>query len=262
MGNKNKNKMMKIAFVAVMLLGVALADVTVLNNDNFLEKTKEGKWFVKFYAPWCGHCKRLAPTWDEFSGKSGDINVAKVDCTTDQAICGQFGVRGYPTLKYIDDSTVYDYSGARSIDAFQKFADGGYKQAASKPLPGTAAKKEETTESSSGGSGAGAQVLTTANFDEKVAEGTWMLKFYAPWCGHCKRLAPEWEKYGKETDINVGKVDCTVEKSVCSKFGVRGYPTLKMVKDGKVYDYSGQRTISAFKSFVDGGYASAPSKDL
>lgn len=40
-------------------------------------------WFVKMYAPWCGHCKKLAPAWDELANKvkPQNINVAKVDCT-------------------------------------------------------------------------------------------------------------------------------------------------------------------------------------
>ena len=55
-------------------------------------------WFIKFYAPWCGHCKRMADDWGLFADKhraAGDLNVGKIDCTADEgkAICQEFEVR-------------------------------------------------------------------------------------------------------------------------------------------------------------------------
>ena len=97
-------------------------------------------WFIKFYAPWCGHCQRLAPTWAEF-GKlhEGDLNVAKVDCTTDggKPLCSAMEVRGYPSLLFFpgkndipegEKAKAIKYTGGRVIEEFEKFAfAGGWK---------------------------------------------------------------------------------------------------------------------------------------
>lgn len=85
--------------------------------------------------------------------------------------------------------------------------------------------------------------LTTSNFDDHIsdaANGLWFLKFYAPWCGHCKTLAPILDKVAPflAGKMSIGKVDCTVEKKICSRFSVRGYPTLKFYRDGDFHDYT------------------------
>lgn len=49
---------------------------------------------------------------------------------------------------------------------------------------------------------------------------------YAPWCGHCKRLEPIWERLSEDYP-KTAKVDCTTDKGVCKAFGVTGFPTLK-----------------------------------
>jgi len=78
---------------------------------------------------------------------------------------------------------------------------------------------------------AGAVVeLTSAIFDKEALSGLWFVEFFAPWCGHCKHLAPIWDALGAEVKgkVNVGKVDCTAHSDICDRYEVAGYPSLKL----------------------------------
>uniref|UniRef100_H2ZM63 Protein disulfide-isomerase A6 n=1 Tax=Ciona savignyi TaxID=51511 RepID=H2ZM63_CIOSA len=93
--------------------------------------------------------------------------------------------------------------------------------------------------------------LTPSNFESEVinSKELWMIEFYAPWCGHCQSLTPEWKKAAEELAgiANIGAVNADMHKSLGSKYGVQGFPTIKIFGFDKSNPepYNGGRTSDA-----------------
>lgn len=105
-------------------------------------------------------------------------------------------------------------------------------------------------------------MLTEANFEQTVlgSQDVWFVEFYAPWCGHCKHLEPEWNAVAtamKGSKVKFGKVDATVESSLAGRFGVNGYPTIKYwgyggdKSVGNAETYQSTRTAEALQAFAN-----------
>jgi len=102
--------------------------------------------------------------------------------------------------------------------------------------------------------GAGVAPLTTSNFSSVTGnpESLWLVKFYAPWCGHCKRLAPILDEVADEVEgVTIGKVDATIETALRDRYSVKGYPTLLVMQHGKTWEHRGQRNKPGILKLIE-----------
>lgn len=92
-----------------------------------------------FYAPWCGHCKKLMPKWEELANlhSGNSMNVGRIDCDEEQDLCSAFEIQAYPRLLYLSDQKYYRYKGERGLEALENFVFSGAFEKADeqKPIP-------------------------------------------------------------------------------------------------------------------------------
>ena len=96
--------------------------------------------------------------------------------------------------------------------------------------------------------------LTQESFQKLVTttQDSWFIKFYAPWCGHCQALAPNWLQMSRELQgkLNVGEVNCDVEVRLCKDVRVKGYPTIHFFRGGERVEYDGLRGLGDLVSYA------------
>ncbi|KAL8735966.1 MAG: hypothetical protein Q9166_000528 [cf. Caloplaca sp. 2 TL-2023] len=205
---------------------------------------------VEFFAPWCGHCKSLAPVYEElaqnFEFAKDKVSVGKVDADEHKDLGRRFGVQGFPTLKWFDGKSDVpeDYSGGRDLESLSSFISEktGVKPKAKKAAQSAVAMlNDQTFKHQIGG-------------DKDV-----LVAFTAPWCGHCKSLAPTWETvatdFASEPNVVIAKVDAEAEnsKSTAEAQGVKSYPTIKYFPKGSTTaePYEGGRSEKDILEFMN-----------
>jgi len=214
--------------------------------EGFLKDNKNV--IMMFYAPWCGHCKALKPDWvkasEELAEEKTAVVIAAMDCTENQELCKKYKATSYPTLVTFAEGKDAEYEGGRTANAIKqvayKLVDPSYVKV-KQPF-----KNSEQWKSEDYGNGDVVH-LTDEHFTDFRAEHPLMITmFYAPWCGHCKALKPDWVKASAaaaKEGVTLAAVDCTVEKEVCGKYKVEGYPSVKVFSssDGEPTEYNGSR---------------------
>jgi len=100
--------------------------------------------------------------------------------------------------------------------------------------------------------------IQSGNFESHMKSGhRYFIKFFAPWCTYCKRLKSTWEDLASQVheqdtlETRIAEVDCTKHPDICTKVGVKGYPTLLYAdENGEMYKYSGGMKLDVFKAMV------------
>lgn len=185
----------------------------------------------------------------------GVATVAALDADAHKSLAQEYGIRGFPTIKvFAPGKPPVDYQGARDVKPIAEFALQQIKALLKERLNGKStggsSQKSEKSEPSE------SVELNSRNFDELVLKSKelWIVEFFAPWCGHCKKLAPEWKKAAGNLrgQVKLGHVDCDAEKSLMSRYNVQGFPTILVFgadKDSPL-PYEGARSASAIESFA------------
>ncbi|KAJ8085806.1 hypothetical protein PM082_004624 [Marasmius tenuissimus] len=237
-----------------------------LTPDNFKSTIAKGVWFIEHFSPYCGHCRHFAPTWEALvkeneAQSNPGIRLAQVDCAAHGDLCNENGVTGYPQLNmYGDGKFLEQFRKAREPELLRAFMKKHAKpDAESEPefheektqaveevarKPPTRRPVNPTGE---------VLILDPINFERAIANGPIWIKFYAPWCGHCKKLAPAWKQLAKELQnkLTIAEVDCQAHEALCTSQGVPGFPSLMIYAGDSKTEYSGGRKLEQLKSFAE-----------
>ncbi|XP_062267031.1 protein disulfide-isomerase A6 isoform X1 [Platichthys flesus] len=236
-------------------------DVVELTPSNFNREViqSDSLWLVEFYAPWCGHCQTLASDWKKVAtALKGIVKIGAVDADQHKSLGGQYGVKGFPTIKIFggNKNKPDEYQGGRSSQAIVDGAMNSLRSLVKDRLSGKSGSSGYSKQQGGGGGSSGGRKedvveLTDDNFDKLVldSDDVWLVEFFAPWCGHCKNLEPEWAaaatavKEQTKGRVRLGALDATVHQAVSGRYGIRGFPTIKIFRKGEEpEDFQGGRT--------------------
>ncbi|KAF8638249.1 hypothetical protein AX17_002271 [Amanita inopinata Kibby_2008] len=240
--------LLSFAFVAV----VTASNVVELDSSNFDRVIGKGKpALVEFFAPWCGHCKNLAPTYeklaDAFAESKDKVVIAKVDADgRGRPLAQKYGVSGYPTLKWFDaDGKDELYESGRDLESLATFISlrTGVKTGIRPPGPPEY------------------RILDFRDFDDVALDKSKnvLVSFTAPWCGHCKSLKYIYDEvarnFKRESNCLVANFDADdqMNKPIAGRYDIKGYPTIKLFRAGtnEPVDYSGKRSEEDIVKFLN-----------
>uniref|UniRef100_A0A914C2D7 DnaJ homolog subfamily C member 10 n=1 Tax=Acrobeloides nanus TaxID=290746 RepID=A0A914C2D7_9BILA len=209
-------------------------------TNALLSESEDELWIIDYFAPWCPPCLKLIPELrsipDNLAGLK--IHTGTLDCVGHKEICQKAGIGSYPT-------TIMYYKGHEHKNV-------GYHST------------EEIVEFINDILNPSVEELNFETFTNQVInreEGrVWVVDFFAPWCGPCQQLAPEYRKMARamrETNdkVSFGSVDCDAHRNLCVQQGINTYPTIRLFSGkltNKAVDYPSNwwRDAGSMKKWV------------
>jgi len=170
---------------------------------------------IDFFTPWCPPCMNFLPEFRKGSTIiGGDIIFGTVDCTIHGRLCNQHGVKGYPTTIFFNNSKPHKYQGSHDAKELADFVHDTLKPSVVHLNAGSFSKL----------------------VSKKAEKDIWVVDFFAPWCGPCQALAPEWRKLARSVakipGVHIGQVDCDSNKDLCDSQAIRSYPSIRLYPSG------------------------------
>ncbi|CAD5206006.1 unnamed protein product [Bursaphelenchus okinawaensis] len=188
------------------------------------DKDIENVWMVDFFAPWCHPCMlslvELSQLPEDIEGRKLKIGI--IDCDIYKRLCQEHDVQSYPTSMLLYGSVFPKLIGFHGKDAVVEFVQEAFHPSVVE--------------------------LNPVSFDEFIVQKQdteiWVVDFFAPWCGPCQQLAPEFKKAARLMQeqnemISFGTVNCDEHRELCKSNGIRGYPTVRVytMNGGQAFDY-------------------------
>ncbi|PAA59099.1 hypothetical protein BOX15_Mlig007898g1 [Macrostomum lignano] len=184
---------------------------------------------LMFYAPWCGHCKRLKPEYASAAAETKDTVLAAMDVDREEnaGIRQAFNITGYPTIIYIKGNEPIPYGGTFTKDGILSWLKNPTPPKAPEPEKDWAEEAPDV------------KFLTDNNFVTSLAQqSSALVMFYAPWCGHCKAMKPAYQAAAqqlKQLGIPglLAAVDATKYRKTAEQFNVTGFPSVKYFQNAE-----------------------------
>ncbi|KAK2943215.1 putative Protein disulfide-isomerase [Blattamonas nauphoetae] len=230
--------------------------VKTINATQLKERKKDSHvWMIKYFNPGCPHCENIAPIYVSLAKSLENVtnlHFGEVDCSMDYDACKSSKVQGVPTIEVYYNGKTKRFNGNRDLPGLKGFVEQTMKDWKQwKPTEYGPITMETMPDLSKY-----VTSLTSSNIDLITRDPSeyWVIKFFAPWCGHCRNFAPIYlqlaESMKDVKHLRFAEIDCEAQGETCRPFKTRGYPTVQIFHGDEKDNFVAKRTIPLLQEWI------------